>query len=238
MTPQEASVSKEAAANYAVANFIHSGDRLGLGSGTTAAFAVHALAKRIKTESLTLAAIVSTSTETAALARSLGIELQDDLTPNIIPLDVTIDGADDVDKNFQLIKGGGGALVREKIVAKATLREVIVVDEHKVTDVLGTIFPLPIMIVQYGWEVTKAKIEEVVGREAVLRTNADGKTFISNDGLFALDVAKGPIPDPAALEKAILSITGVVDVGLFINIAKNVVVGYPDGHAAEMVKAG
>jgi ribose 5-phosphate isomerase A len=233
MTPQEAAAAKEAAANFAVENFVKPGMRLGLGSGTTAAFAVRALARRFKTEALELCGIVSTSTETAALARSLGISLQDDLTPDITPIDVTIDGADDVDSSFNLIKGGGGALLREKIVAKATLREVIIVDETKFTDVLGVIFPLPVMIAPYGWEITKSTVEKVAGRASNLRKTAAGDPFVSNDGLYCLDLEKGPIPHPALLEQRILSITGVVDVGLFVNIAKNVVIGHADGRVTQ-----
>ncbi len=238
MTPQEASAAKEAAANYAVAKFVQPGMRLGLGSGTTSAFAVKALARRIQAESLTLAGIVSTSQETANLARSLGIELSDNLIPGICPLDVTIDGADDVDAGFSLIKGGGGALLREKIVAKATTKEVIIVDQTKFSQVLGTIFPLPVMIVPYGWEITKALVEKTCSRPSTLRKTGSGDTFISNDGLYCLDVDKAPIPNPAELEALINEITGVVDVGLFIDIAKNVVIGHTDGTVSEPAKTG
>jgi ribose 5-phosphate isomerase A len=231
MTPENA--SKEAAAKYAVAKFVKPGIRLGLGSGTTAAFAVYALANRIKTEGLELNVVVSTSDETAALARSLGITVEDNLTPRICPLDVTIDGADDVDKSFNLIKGGGGALLREKIVAKSTEREVIIIHKSKFNEVLGTIFPLPIMIVPYGWEVTKSKVDTVTGRASIVRKNQDGTVFISDDGLYCLDVEKHAIPFPAMLEKQIQAVTGVVDVGLFVGIAKNVIIGHPDGTASE-----
>jgi ribose 5-phosphate isomerase A len=233
MTPLEAAAAKEAAATYAITKFVRPGIKLGLGSGTTAAFAVKALAKRIAAENLTLAGIVSTSEETAHLARSLGITVHDNLTPEIIPIDVTIDGADDVDPYFNLIKGGGGALLREKIVAKATLVEVIVVDESKTSDVLGTIFPLPIMIVPYGWEITKALIERTVGRASVVRKCADGSVFVSNDGLYCIDVAKGSIIDPPTLERQLNDIVGVVEVGIFVNIARNIVIGHADGRVTE-----
>jgi ribose 5-phosphate isomerase A len=236
MTPQQAASAKETAANYAVTKFVKTGMRLGLGSGSTAAFAVRALAKRIAEEQIALTSIVSTSTETAALARSLGIELSDNLTPAVCPIDVTIDGADEVDAQFNLIKGGGGALLREKLVAINTHQEVIIIDETKFDTLLGNIHPLPVMIVPYGWELTKVSVEKECGRCSVLRLTSSGSVFVSNDGLYCLDVATGTIADPSSLEQRINAITGVVDVGLFVGLAKNIVIGYSDGSVKEPLK--
>jgi ribose 5-phosphate isomerase A len=237
MTPEQAANAKKAAAYYAVAKFVQPGMRLGLGSGSTAAFAVRALADRLNKEKFHLASVVSTSMETAALALSLGIDVQNNLTQDVRPIDLTIDGADEFDIDFCLIKGGGGALVREKLVACASRQEVIVVDETKAGVELGHLSPLPVMIVPYGWEITKKAVETVCGRTSTLRTTANGALFLSDDSLYCLDVVKGAIPSPGVLEEAIKKITGVVDVGLFVNLCDNVVVGYADGSVLEPVKS-
>jgi ribose 5-phosphate isomerase A len=237
MNSEEAAIAKKAAANYAVTKFIQPGMRVGLGSGSTAAFAVQALAARMKSESLVLTSLVSTSDETAQLARSLGLTVEDHLLVEKCPIDVTIDGADEVDGLFSLIKGGGGALLREKIVAKSTLREVIVVDQSKYVETLGTTFPLPVMVIPYGFEITKYRVEEACSRLSEIRKNKDGSVFVSNDGLYCLDVSPGPIYEPDLLEELLNAITGVVEVGLFVNIAKNVVIGRADGTVLEPVAA-
>ena len=225
--------AKEHAARYAVAHYVVSGMKVGLGTGTTAAYVVRALAERIQREGLTLSTLISTSYETAALARSLGMVLDDELTLENTPLDVTIDGTDEADDQLNLIKGGGGALLREKLVAVATRREIIVGDPHKRVSRLGRAHALPIMIVPYAWKRTQARVEEICGRPAPLRLKADGTPFISDDALYCLDIAPGEIPDAPALETALKSVTGVVDVGLFIGLAHVLVVGHPDGRIEE-----
>ena len=226
--------AKEAAARYAVERFIAGGMALGLGSGSTAAYAVVALAERIARENLSFRSIVSTSYDTAKLARSLGIALQDDLTVGFGLLDVTIDGADEVDNDLTLIKGGGGALLREKLVAASTKREVIIVDPSKRVSPLGLKHPLPVVVVPYAWQTTRKRVEEICGREAALRTLPDGSPFISDDHLYTLDVATGPIPDAPALDRRLKEVTGVVETGLFVGCAAFVVIADSAGNIEEL----
>jgi len=234
MTVVPPSSAKEIAARYAVERFVASGMALGLGSGSTAAYAVHALADRIAKEKLSFRCIVSTSYDTARLARSLGIEVQDDVTSDFGLLDVTIDGADEVDDNLTLIKGAGGAAVREKLVASRTKREVIIVDPSKKVSTLGLKHPLPVIIIPYGWEITQQRVEAICGRPANLRALPDGSPYISDDHLYTLDVTTGPIPDAAELQRRLKEVTGVVDTGLFVEMAAFAVIGDSDGNIQEL----
>ena len=239
MTQLQPSQMKEAAARYAVAHTITDGMNVGLGTGTTAAFAVTALAERVKSEGLKLGTLISTSDETRRLAAEHGLEIGYDLTAEIGWLDVTIDGADEVDPYFNLIKGGGGALLREKLVADRTRREVIIVDDSKLSAALGTNFMLPVMIVPYAWETTAARVADACGLPGPLhvRVAKTGETFLSDDTLYCLDVPTGPIPDPPAAEARLKAITGVVDVGLFCGMAQTLIVAFPDGRV-EMSERG
>jgi ribose 5-phosphate isomerase A len=226
--------AKEVAARYAVQRFVEKGMALGLGSGSTAAFAVRALADRIAKENLSFRHIISTSNDTAKLARSLGIDVQNDLSPDIGLLDVTIDGADEVDDNLTLIKGAGGAAVREKLVASRTKREVIIVDPSKKVTTLGFRHPLPVIIIPYAWEITKQRVEAICGRPANLRALPDRSPFISDDHLYTLDVTTGPIPNPGELQSQLKAITGVVDTGLFVGMAAFAVIGDDAGNIQEL----
>jgi ribose 5-phosphate isomerase A len=225
-------IAKEFAARHAVDRHLASGMAIGLGSGSTALYAVRALADRIDREGLQPRIVISTSKETADLARELGIAVVDDLTPDCYPLDVTIDGADEADWQLNLIKGGGGASLREKLVAVATKREIIVVHPAKRVERLGLTFPLPVVVVPYGWQLTALRIEERMSRPVQLRQR-HGHTFVTDDGLYVLDVVPGPIDEPRLVERDLKAIEGVVDVGLFVNIAKLLVVGHEDGHVEE-----
>ena len=220
---------KEIAARYAVNSFVHAGMNVGLGSGSTAAYAVSALAERIRSEGLTVGKLIATSSETERLAAFHGMTAGRDLTAAFGWLDVTIDGADEVDPELNLIKGGGGALLREKLIAERTRREVIIVDESKVSDRLGTKHDLPVMIAQYAWETIAERVAAVCGAAPVRRNTPTGEVFVSDDGLFCLDVPTGPIADARALESKLKAVTGVVDTGLFINLAHTVVVAKTDG---------
>ncbi|HEX5323331.1 MAG TPA: ribose-5-phosphate isomerase RpiA [Capsulimonadaceae bacterium] len=226
--------AKEVAARYAVEEFVESGMALGLGSGSTAAFAVRALADRIAREKLSFRCMISTSHETAKLARSLGIEVQDNLAKDFGLLDVTIDGADEIDDHLTLIKGGGGAALREKLVAASTKREVIIVDPSKKVAILGLKHPLPVLIIPYAWDITKQKVEAICGRATNLRTLPDGSPFISDDQLYTLDVVTGPIPNAGALQNQLKAVTGVVDTGLFVNMAAFAVIGDDAGNIQEL----
>ena len=220
---------KQSAAERAV-SYIQDGMTVGLGTGSTAAYAIHALGKRFQAESLSLRCI-ATSRESQELGLSYGLSFADFDT--VSAFDITIDGADEVDTDFRLIKGGGGALVREKIVAAATRSEIIVVDSGKVKTVLGA-RPLPVAILPYAWQWTQAKIETRFGIAAPRRLTASGEPFFSDDGLFILDLTfGGPLPDPDTLEQKLKTIVGVAEVGLFVGLCQHLIVGFDDGRIEE-----
>ena len=220
---------KQIAAERAV-SYIQDGMTIGLGTGSTAAYAIHALGRRFQAELLTLRCI-ATSQESEELGLSYGLSFADFET--VSSFDITIDGADEVDDEFRLIKGRGGALVREKIVAEATQTEIIVVDAGKVSVSLGS-QPLPVAIVPYAWQWTQAKIEDRFGIPAPRRLTSAGEPFVSDDGLFVLDLAfGGPLPDPNTLEQRLKTIVGVVESGLFIGLCQRLIIGYEDGRIEE-----
>jgi ribose 5-phosphate isomerase A len=197
--------------------------RLGLGSGRAASAFVRALAARVR-EGLAVHG-VPTSAATAALAASLGIPLGDlDRTP----LDLTVDGADEVDPRLDLIKGYGGALARERVVAAASLRQVILVTPDKLVPRLGTRGRLPVEVLPFARPLCEARLEPLGCRPA-LRTGPGGEPFRTDNGHVILDCAVEPLADPAGLERAVRSIPGVVDTGLFLGTAALVLVAEPSG---------
>jgi ribose 5-phosphate isomerase A len=214
---------KQAAAVRAVAE-VESGMVLGLGSGTTAALALEALAARIS-EGLRVVGI-PTSEKTAMLARRHGVPLTTFDAHRRI--DLTIDGADEVDcRTFHLIKGLGGALLREKIVAAASERMIVVVDESKVVDCLGTRGTLPVEIVPFGWQTTLDRLA-AMGCQPQLRMIAD-EPFMTDGGNYIVDCLVSEIADPAALEAQLADTVGVVESGLFIGLASMIVIGRKNG---------
>jgi len=215
---------KQEAALRAV-EFVEDGMTVGLGTGSTAYFVVEGLGARVK-QGLKIVGI-PTSERTATQARSLGIPLATFAEhPGI---DLTIDGADEVEQHsLNLIKGLGGALLREKIVAAASRRLVIVVDHEKLVDQLGDHTPVPIEVVQFGWQATAAKLTQL-GAEPVLRHAHEDHPFITDGGNYTLDCRFPRITDAKKLESDIISIVGVVDCGLFIGRASAVVVAATDG---------
>jgi ribose 5-phosphate isomerase A len=220
--PHDVDAQKAAAARQAV-DLVRDGMVVGLGTGSTAAHAVRALGERVR-QGLEVQGI-PTSRATETLARQVGIALTGfDRTTR---LDLTIDGADEVDEDLSLIKGGGGALLREKIVATATDHVVIVVDEAKVKTRLGA-FPLPVEVVPFGWQVVAERVQSMGGRPA-LRKAPDGRPFVSDEGHWILDCAFGTIRDPGTLSRDLHEIPGVVEHGLFLNLARTVLVGRADG---------
>jgi ribose 5-phosphate isomerase A len=227
---------KEIAARYAVNTFIEFGMNIGLGTGSTAAYAVAALAERISSEGLVVGSLVATSTETRRLATFHSMLAVRDLDASVGMLDVTIDGADEVDSDLNLIKGGGGALLREKLIAVRTKREVIIVDESKISKRLGTNHSLPVMVIPYAWDTTAERIAQACGATPVLRLTATGTVFVSDDSLYCLDLPIGEIDAPGALEAKLKAITGVVDVGLFVGLARTVVVAKADGQVEVLEK--
>ena len=209
---------KMKAAEAAVAQ-VKDGMIVGLGTGSTAWFAVEAIGRRVA-EGLRITAI-PTSEQTGEHARRLGVSLSSLAEHHQI--DLTIDGADEVERgHLNLIKGGGGALLREKIVASASARLVIIVDETKLVDRLGH-FPVPVEVVPFGWQATARRVVALGGNPS-LRVGAGGKAFVTDGGHYIIDCAFGSIRAPAQLESDLNSIVGIVENGLFIGLASQVIV--------------
>ena len=205
--------------------FVQSGMRLGLGTGSTARHFVELLGERVRGGGLEVIA-VPTSEATRQQAERAGVPLTTlDETPE---LDLTVDGADEIAPDLSLIKGGGGALLHEKIVASASARMIVVADETKSVPVLGR-FPLPIEVVPFGLAATQRAIGTAFrttgnGGPISLRRGKDGHAFVTDGGHFILDAALGRIADPASLAMRLTSIPGVVEHGLFLGLAQTIVV--------------
>jgi ribose 5-phosphate isomerase A len=223
MTSHDLDGLKKAAALKAV-EFVHDGMVIGLGTGSTAKHLVIALGEQVRT-GMKLRG-VPTSQETAALAREAGIPLLD--AENRWEIDVAIDGADQVDPGFNLIKGGGGALLKEKIVAASAKQFIVMVDHTKQVPVLGGSFPLPIEVIPFGWGSTAREIESLTKSRVVLRER-NGTPFKTEAGHFILDVRINRIDRPAELETALNQIPGVVETGLFVGRTSVLIVGTPQG---------
>lgn len=211
-------------------DFVETGMKLGLGTGSTAAWMVRCLAERVREEGLQVTC-VATSSRTADLARQLGLTvvgLEDTKW-----LDLTIDGADEFDANLNLIKGGGAALLQEKIVATASDRMIVIADAAKEVAQLGA-FPLPVEVIPFGWQTTKALIEEtlysldVLTRDVSLRMAKD-VPLRTDEGHYILDLSLTRIGNPRQLALVLNQIPGVVENGLFIDICDVVVIGHGDG---------
>jgi len=205
-------LEKEAAARASL-KFVCDGDVVGLGTGSTAAFAVRFLAEQVRT-GLKIRGI-PTSSVTRELAQSLGIPLT--TFDDVQQIDVTIDGADEFDPQLHLIKGGGGALLREKIVASASRQLIIVTDASKQVPVLGE-FPLPVEVIQFAQPLVAKRIA-ALGAAVKLRHDENGNPYVTDEGNHILDCSFGSIPDPPALARTLDAMPGVVDHGLFIGLA-------------------
>jgi ribose 5-phosphate isomerase A len=212
------------------ASFVEDGMRVGLGTGSTAAWLVRCLGEQVRDHGLRITG-VPTSTRTAELAREVGIDVVS--LDEARWLDLTIDGADEFDADLNLIKGGGGALLQEKIVATASDQMVVIADAAKEVEHLGN-FPLPVEVIPFGWQTTQALIEEVLvsmdvmGRKATLRMNGS-LPFITDECNHILDLHLGRIGNARQLAMVVNQIPGVVENGLFIDICDQVVIGYGDG---------
>lgn len=236
--PAKHDPAKQTAAIAAV-SLVQPDMKLGLGTGSTADVFVRHLAARAAAEGIALRC-AATSKATAVLAQSLGLQVEslDDLGW----LDLTIDGADEVDGQLQLIKGGGGAHLREKIVARASDRMVVIADESKVVTQLGA-FRLPVEVIPFGWQVTQKLIRRglddlgLSGRAITQRMGGDAP-FLTDEGNFILDLDLGQIPDAAPLALMLSDLPGVVEHGLFLNICDLALIGAADGTCREMGKGG
>ncbi|MDO5622325.1 MAG: ribose-5-phosphate isomerase RpiA [Paracoccus sp. (in: a-proteobacteria)] len=233
LSPQD--MAKDAAAR-AAAGLVQDGMRLGLGTGSTAAWLVRRLAERVEAEGLTLR-LASTSEATAKQARDLGMQVEE--LDQIGWLDLTIDGADEIDPDLNLIKGGGGALLREKIVASASDQMVVIADQSKLVDRLG-LFHLPVEVIPFGWETTQTLIrnilehQDMLQRPVILRKR-DGLPFQTDEGNLILDLALEEIHDPARLAQALNALPGVVENGLFLGLCKRAIIGHEDGSVSELM---
>lgn len=220
---------KREAAARALSEEVRNGMRLGLGSGSTARHFVDLLGEKVKAGFDCLC--VPTSEVTARQAEGLGIPLSD--LEHVPRLDLTVDGADELSPDLSLIKGGGGALLREKIVAAASKRMVVIADASKRVDMLGR-FPLPIEVNAFGLGATEAAIEDIMaahGAEGGLRLRQDreGNPFVTDGGHLILDALFGRISSPKALSDALLAVPGVVQHGLFLGLCRRAYVAGPGG---------
>lgn len=212
--------AKRRASAEAVKN-IRDGQVVGLGSGSTAAYAIEEIGRRVREEGLKILGI-PTSYQSFLLAVRFGIPVT---TLHEHPtVDLTIDGADQIDQNLNLIKGMGGALTREKIVASASKQLIIVADERKLTNKLGRGQPVPVEVIPFAEPIVTRRIMEVGGRPS-LREVKKGMPYITENGNFIIDVDFGAIDDPAELNRMMKMIPGVVETGLFVGMAQTVYVG-------------
>ncbi len=214
-----ANESEKELAGRAAAKLVRDGDVVGLGTGSTAYFAVVALGERVKA-GLKMVGI-PTSLATEEVARKVGVPLT--TLDEHAEIDITIDGADEIDPQLNLIKGGGGALLREKVIASVTKKMVVVADSGKLVPVLGK-FPLPVEIIPFARPVVERKLASL-GATSRLRLKPDGLPYVTDNGNHILDASFGRIADPPAIARALSETPGVVEHGLFIGVAKVVFLG-------------
>ena len=228
---------KKAAAEFAL-KVVSDGVKLGLGTGSTADYFTKALAEKVKRENLKID-VVPTSAKTYALAQSLGLNLRN--LEDVPFLDFTVDGCDEFDSSFRLIKGGGGALHREKLVASSSRFVIAICDESKKVETLGK-FPLPVEVSKFGVNATAWKIERILTQlgwekpKMRLRAGADGKPFITEMGNAIIDLDLQKIPNPEQLDDALNGLPGVIETGLFIRICGIVMMGTDKG-VVELTKS-
>ncbi len=207
---------------------VQSGMIVGLGTGSTVYYALLKLGAMVRAGLDIVGIPTSAGTEKIATAQQIPL-----VTLATHPsIDLTIDGADEVDKDLNLIKGGGAALVREKIIANASKKILIVVDESKVSRVLGTTFPLPVEIVQFGWEATQTEVNRICGKSTLrVASTQDGRQnpLITDNGNYILDCPFDGIRIPEKIELQLNNIPGVVENGIFVNRADTIIIGTPSG---------
>ena len=216
---------KQQAAEKAV-EFVQSGMVVGLGTGSTAIFATRRIARLLKDGKLKNVSGFATSKSVWKEAQMLGIPMMSDDMPN--SLDLTIDGADEVDPDLNLIKGRGGALLREKIAAQASRRVIVVVDDSKLSPRLGTLHAVPVEVISFGWR-SQFRYLESLGAKIEARYNADGSLFATDSGNMILDCNFGPIASPSELAAKLSTRAGIAEHGLFLGLATDLIVAGKDG---------
>jgi len=214
---------KKKVGEYA-AQYVENGATVGLGTGSTVFWLLQELGNRVKA-GLEFTA-VATSQQTRKIGTELGIRFKD--LNDIDSLALTIDGADEADAHMHLIKGGGGALLREKMVAAAGKKLIIIVDESKIVTTLGK-FPLPVEVIPFGWKQVQKHIAQGIGCDNIVLRAAGNDTFITDEGNYILDCHFKAIEDPATMNTALHAIPGVVETGLFINMATTIITGTANG---------
>lgn len=225
MEPSEQNEWKQAAAE-AAADLVEDGMVLGLGTGSTTAYFIKELGRRLAEDGLRITGI-PTSEQTEAQARSMRIPLTS--FAEHAQVDLTVDGADEVEfGSLYLIKGHGGALLREKIVASSSRRMVIVADESKLVEQLGSLVSVPVEVVRFGWQATGRRLTQIGGNPS-LRLGADKKPFVTDGGNYIMDCAFGPIVNPKEIAHHLDHVVGAVEHGLFLGLTKEVIVGGRDG---------
>ena len=232
LSPQD--IAKRAAGVAAIDCYVRTGMKLGLGSGSTSHWMVRTLGERVRAGLDVVG--VPTSTGTAEVALEAGVPLGD--LDDLGELDLTLDGADEIDRQLRMIKGGGACLLWEKIVATASKRMVALVDDKKVVEGLGA-FPLPVEVVRFGWTATRRLMERLLAAHGLERAEVvirGGPTtpLLTDSGNVILDCRLGAIADPDGLMVGLNGIPGVVENGLFCGVADKALVGYPDGTAREL----
>jgi ribose 5-phosphate isomerase A len=216
--------AKKRAAAEAVKN-IRDGDVVGLGSGSTAAYAIREIGKRVQDEGLTIKG-VATSSEAERIAMAEGIDLTS--LDSVEQLDIAVDGADQVDRDLNLIKGLGGALAREKIVDDLTKCLIIVVDETKLSDRLGVNMPVPVEVLPFALNPVTSRLKKMGGRP-VLRMREDGEIMVTDNHNYILDTYFGTIENPEEMREKLKLIAGVIENGLFIDMTDKLYVGCKKG---------
>ncbi len=213
-------------AGHAAVDFVQSGMVLGLGTGSTTKYALGEIARRIKSGSLRDIVGIPSSILTQKIAVELGINVT--TFDQFQEIDLTIDGADEVDPELNLIKGGGGALLREKILAQASRRNIMIVDESKLSPTLGTNWPVPIEVIPFAWKLSE-KFLKSLGGEVRLRMKDDGNPYTTDQDNFILDTKFGPISDLEGLASNLSKKAGIVEHGLFLGTASEVIVAGESG---------
>ena len=226
-SPSNADIQKRTAGKAAAA-LIKDGMIVGLGTGSTAAYFINSLIERVQ-QGLKITA-VATSVASEALATAGGIPVV--TIDEVSSIDITVDGADEIDPNKNLIKGGGGALLREKIVAAASKELVIIADDSKLVEALGS-FPLPIEIIPFGYRQTCTKLE-ALGLKIIMRKTPEGALFVTDNHNYIADIHFDHLlTNPEKEHQALINVIGVVETGLFLNMARRIIIG-KDGEHVEI----